>query len=91
MTDDQANETMVKALGYRLVSRDCFNALTPEDMNSGVDEAKVLSNLKARVAVIPGAYVLYDPSDDGNGWLLVGDRKEDLAAETVDHFDIDDT
>lgn len=91
MTDDQAKETMVKAIGYQLVSRECFEALTPEDMNSGVDEAKALLGLKARVAAIPGAYVLYDPNDDGEGWLLVGDSKEALATETLNHFDIDDT
>ncbi|UFS66928.1 hypothetical protein LO749_20760 [Paracoccus denitrificans] len=35
-----------------------------------------------------GAFVLWDPEDSGEGFLLVGDEPEALAKEALEYFDL---
>ncbi len=73
--------------GYKLVNRYEFFRL-PLGMN-GSDDA--LANraaeqrLQDRVRKIGGTYVLYDPADDGEGFLLVGNNANELDAEFMAH------
>jgi hypothetical protein len=36
--------------------------------------------LRERASKFDGSHVVYDPNDDGDGWLLVGDEPEIRAA-----------
>lgn len=38
-------------------------------------------NLRKRASLHEGTHVVYDPNDDGDGWLLVGDEAA-IRAET---------
>lgn len=70
MTDKE----MLESCGYKLVSRDAFIHAT--DRPEGLLETRLDR---------PGLYVVYDPSDDADGWFLVGDDAIALAKETVDY------
>jgi len=44
--------------------------------------------LIARAEKLPGAYILFDPSDDAEGFLLAGDDREALARAVADNFEL---
>jgi hypothetical protein len=68
------NREILESHGYKLVSRDAFIHATDKPANL----------LETRLDR-PGLYVVYDPSDDEDGWFLVGDDAEALARETVEY------
>lgn len=79
--------------GFRLVSRETFlNGLVEiacyagaTSMDSAAIEqahAEQLAFAQQRVEPLPGSYVIYNPEEDGEGWLLVGDDPAALYAET---------
>lgn len=79
--------------GYRLVSRATFmDGLVEIGAFSGASpgcvpdieasHAQILSEMQDRAARHPGNYVIYDPSADAEGWMLVGDDPLALLAET---------
>lgn len=74
MTDEET----LKTNGYKLVTLAEFNAAT--DVPDGTRE---------RVALIVkkwgGDFVVYDPNDDCEGWLLVSKDRAALAKETVEY------
>lgn len=67
----QHYKQQIESRGYRLVAWSDFVAAT--DRPQGLLERA--ENHKAR-------FVVYDPSDDEDGWLLVGDDPDELALET---------
>jgi hypothetical protein len=85
ITQEQA-EALFQSLAdncYNLVTRDEFDAATdvPEGVRGRVQ--RILADPKSEAGA--GAFVVYDPYDDDDGWLLVGDDKVALAQETFDH------
>lgn len=46
------------------------------------------AKLMARLAQLPGRWVLWDPESDGDGLLLVGDDPFALADEAVNHLEL---
>lgn len=61
--------------GFKIVTRAEF------------DRAKdVPSGLHKRMAEYPGAFVLYDPSDDKDGFALVGESKRSLGLAWCQHY-----
>lgn len=67
----QQYKQQIESRGFRLVAWSEFVAAT--DRPNGLLERA--ENHKA-------GYVLYDPSADDEGWLLVGDDPDELALET---------
>lgn len=59
--------------GYKVVERAAFEAT--KELPAG---------LRERAARYEGDWVVYDPEDDCDGWLLVGDDPDALAKETVE-------
>lgn len=49
------------------------------------EEAEELSD---RLSSLKGEWVIWDPEDNGQGWMLVGDKIEDLVSETAEAFGI---
>lgn len=76
MTDEQR----LASHGYKLVTRAEFEAAT--DVPAG-STREVVRRVAAKWG---GAFVVYDPNDDDNGWLLVGGDRSALARETVEHL-----
>jgi hypothetical protein len=73
MTDEQT----ILAAGMKIVTRAEFEAAT--DVPAG--------NNRKVVAAIHGAFVIYDPTDDGDRtWLLVDDDRSLLVRETAQHL-----
>jgi hypothetical protein len=60
--------------GYKLCTRSEFETATDRP-------AGLLERAQHRV----GAFVVYDPHDDADGWLLIGDDAEALARETWEY------
>lgn len=71
------NKETLEAHGYKLVTRAAFDSAA--DVPDGLREYR-----KEQLA-LKGAWIVYDPSDDEEGWLLVGDDAEALARETVEY------
>ncbi len=46
-------------------------------------EADAGDELKARASAFPGEWVLWDPNDDSDGFLLAGDDWESLYSEFI--------
>jgi hypothetical protein len=74
MTDEQT----LTAAGFKIVTRAEFDAAT--DVPDGIRELAA-----AVIKQWGGAFVVYDPGDDKDGWLLIGDDRAELAAETVQY------
>lgn len=70
---------MLERYGYKLVDRPMFEAAT--DLPTGLLE---------RAASTPGAYVVYDPDDNDEGFMLIRDNKDQLAKEAWEHLDVVD-
>ncbi|RWB08813.1 MAG: hypothetical protein EOQ39_18635 [Mesorhizobium sp.] len=60
--------------GYRLDARAVF-------------EAQADNKLVARASVYPGIFVLWDPNDDEDGYLIAGDSSVELEKEFTTHFE----
>lgn len=71
------NKKILESYDFRLVTRAAFDKA--EDVPHG---------LRERVALLPGAFVVYDPLDDDEGFLLVSDDVNAIAAETVREHDM---
>ena len=71
MTDEEH----MASYGFKLVTRAEFDAAT--DVPAGTTREVVRR--------LGGAFVVYDPADDDQGWLLVGDDRAALARETVEY------
>lgn len=69
----QNAKAFIESYGYKLVTRAEFEAAT--DRPQGLLE---------RANQYPGAFVVYDPNDDYEGWMLIGDDAEKLAQESAD-------
>ena len=54
----------------------------------GIFDRIAMPELVARARAFEGAYVLWDPMDGEQGFMLVGDDAETLAREAADHFEI---
>ncbi len=67
------NKAILESYDFKLVPRAQFDAAT--DVPYG---------LRERASAIPGSWVLYDPLDDAEGFLLVGDDPAALAREIVE-------
>lgn len=77
MTDEQ----ILSSYGYKLVTVAEFNAAP--DVPDGL-RVRVAENLRRW----PGKFVVYDPNDDCEGFLLVGPDRDALAKETVQHNEL---
>lgn len=76
-----------ESYGYKIASRYDFFRL-PLDMNGSDDplaNRAAARKLLGRVTIQEGSYVLYDPADDGDGFLLVGNNANNLDAEFMAH------
>ena len=64
--------------GYRLDTISVFAPAAPQDLVDRADE----------IALQDGGYswVLWDPQDDVDGFLLVGDHPDALRREFAEHF-----
>ena len=80
--------------GFRLVTRDHFlqgvieiaaftgaTSITPAEIEEA--HADIAAEMRGRVLQYPGQYVIYDPHDDGEGWMLVGDDPHALLFQTA--------
>lgn len=67
-----------EAYGYKIVpSLDFYN-----------NEKDVPAGLRKRAASYRGSFVLYDPDDDDEGFLLIGDDPEQLGKLWDDQHDL---
>lgn len=48
--------------------------MSPSEIRAHHDSVR--EKLRARAAEFEGSHVVYDPSDDEDGWLLIGDEAE---------------
>lgn len=64
---------IVEFNGYRLDAREVF-------------EAEADPALIKRASAFPGELILWDPNDDADGFLLVGDDRLALVREFKNHF-----
>lgn len=81
--------------GYKLVRREQFMQLpvrmstyggatmSPEEKTRRY--AAIVAKLRARATQFPGAWLVYDPHSDADGWLLVGDDPQQLVLDTLAH------
>ena len=69
------DKRIVEQCGYAITTREKLLA-----------NGYTLKGLKRRVRNIAGRHIVYDPLDDGDGFLLVGDDLSALLAETVNHI-----
>ena len=74
------NQQLVEHHGYSLENRNDFidYCIRAEQIP-----------LMARALKLTGRYVLFDKNDDDKGFLLVGDDPESLAAEAVEHLELE--
>jgi hypothetical protein len=86
MSDPKA---LIEALAYQIVARNDFLNGTIK-MDNGIPEIceEALAGLRSRVKKYPGAFVLFDPCADDEGFLLVGDNPNELAQIAVDHLEL---
>lgn len=75
----KTNKEILESYDFKLVSRGDFESA-----------GDVPNGLRDRVEGRDGAFVVYDPLDDDEGFLLVGDDAESLAAEAVSHMELED-
>lgn len=62
--------------GYRIVSRTQFSAFE-QDVPKGLIERSIAHK---------GDWVIYDPDDNDQGWLLIGDDRRALIRESFNHM-----
>jgi len=74
--------------GLRVLPREQFltDTFDYNPFDNAADNASELVLLRDRAAKYEGQFVVYDPSDGEEGWLLVGDDFAGLCAETADRF-----
>lgn len=78
IADFEASLAAIRSYGYKLVTWQEFQEAT--DRPDGLlNRAILTSQIAERIDVI------YDPDDDGDGWLLVGNRNE-IVRETAAHL-----
>lgn len=75
--------------GYRIASRyDFLSSTTNLIAASCVDEdGQEFLALQDRARQHPGEWIIYDPEDDSDGWLLVGNDLDYLIAVTAERID----
>jgi hypothetical protein len=77
----EQDKAMLESYGYKLVTLAEFDAAT--DVPAGTTREVV----RRLVAKHPGlTHVVYDPDNDDQGWLLVGEPAE-IARDTAQHCD----
>jgi hypothetical protein len=81
---------IAESYGFRILPRaDFLDAKTNLIEKCGVDQdGHLFEALKARASKINGAFILFDPDDSDEGWLLVGDDADQLAKNTVEELDL---
>jgi hypothetical protein len=70
---------LLKSYGYAVSTR-------TEAEASG----RMPAGLKERMAGHPGTHIVFDPQDDDQGFCVVGDDPQALAAEAVEHLGLED-
>lgn len=75
----ESNINVIESYGYRLDSRADFETMAA---TAG------LSGLVKRATAFPGSHVLWDPAGGEDGYMLVGDNPDELAAELVEFLDL---
>jgi hypothetical protein len=76
LTDTDEQIKFIVSYDYKLVSRAEFDAAT--DLPAG---------LRERASQYEGSWVVYDPLNDDEGFLLVGNDREALAKEAYEHVE----
>lgn len=79
----------VESYGFRIADRATFMAdpaIRPYGEEHAAGNARQGDLLVARASAIPGAYVLYDPDDDAEGFMLIGDDPHELDREGFEHL-----
>jgi hypothetical protein len=69
------DERTLASFGYKIVTRAEFDVAI--DVPAG--------STREVIRQLAGAFIVYDPEDDDEGWLLVGDSRAELARETVEY------
>lgn len=70
------NKEKLAREGYKLVTR--------REFELAADRPLGLFDRFEGCTIPPGAFVVYDPNDDEDGWLLIDNDPEWLAAQTVE-------
>lgn len=86
--DTEESEDSLEPFGLCLVTRAEFMESDPAEF-AFIRNEDTLAALRERVNTAPGSFVVYDPEDDGDGWLLVGDDPDELARASVKRFEDD--
>jgi len=73
MDEQSRRHLLLEAYDFKLEPRTAF-------------QATASAQLMARASAYAGAYVLWDPLDDADGFLLVGDDPELLRAAWHEHY-----
>jgi hypothetical protein len=68
-----ANVAFITSFGFVFATRENFNLRSPQAERDGIKET-------------PGAWGVYDPLADSEGWALVGDDPEELCRETMEEL-----
>ncbi|PZR93558.1 MAG: hypothetical protein DI537_10605 [Stutzerimonas stutzeri] len=84
---------IIEAYGFKIMPRaDFLSATSNLIADCCVDQdGKLFEALKVRAGKTDGAFVLFDPEDDDDGWLLIGDDADALALNTVRELDLRST
>jgi len=75
------NRQVLADNGYKLATRAEFDAAG--DVPEGIREREASIPFGDAAGKGQGLFIVYDPNDDNEGWLLVGDDADELANETV--------
>jgi len=79
----------VETFGFRIADRATFMAgpdIRPYGDEDATANARQSDLLVERAAAIDGAYVLYDPDDDADGFMLIGDDPHELDRKAMEHL-----
>lgn len=86
----RTEQELVAAAGYAALTRDSFfnSAIPFNPLNDAEANARELALLRERAANWEGAFVLYDPADDAEGFMLIGDDVDALWHAATERFDL---
>ena len=80
------SEELLNSYGYRLLSYDKYMLYLFNHNDKVINQA-----LKQRINRFinhPVKWVIYDPNDDDEGFLLMGNNKKELIQEAVVYLDL---